>query len=360
MRELRIGTTRIADDEKPYIIAEIGSNHNGDFDTCLKMIRVAAQCGVSAVKLQKRFNDVLFTKAKLAEPYDNDNSFGKTYGEHRAALDWFGRDEFEAARDEAWKRDVDFIVTPFDFKAVDFLKDLDIDAFKIASCDLPNINLIRSTARLGKPVIVSCGGHWGSANAGSRFKTMLIRRAYNELSLMGAKFALLHCVSEYKSIADSDLNLKTIPWMLDNFDVPIGFSSHHPSIEPLKRAYELGASIIEAHFTLSRANKGTDHAFSLEPRGLAQLCEDINRIPVFDGEYGPGGVQKEDVGFIHKMGKAVHVVKPIRAGEKLTVNNVALKAPAQGIPPYEFDNVLGKIAICDLSTSGTLDWGNIK
>lgn len=356
MSGITIGTTRIAEDEPPYIIAEIGSNHNGDFDTCLEMIRKAADCKVNAVKLQKRFNEKLFTKKQLASPYENENSFGKTYGEHRAALDWFSKNEFEKARDLAWERGVDFIVTPFGSDEVDFLQELDVDAVKIASCDLTNIPLIRYAARLKKPVIVSCGGFLG----GSKFKAMLIRRAYNELSLVGAQFALLHCVSEYRTIRDEDLNLRSIQWLADNFNVPVGFSSHHPGIQPLLRAYDLGARIIEAHFTLSRAQKGTDHAFSLEPAGLAKLCEDIVRIHVWDGEYGPGGVPKEDDGFIRKMGKAVHVVKPIQAGEKLTVENIALKAPAVGIPPYEWENTLGKIAVCSLSTEDTLTMDKIR
>ena len=360
MRKFSIGTKQISQDSPPYIIAEIGSNHNGNFNTCLEMIRKAALCGVDAVKLQKRFNQTMFTKAKLAESYENENSFGKTYGEHREALDWFGREEFEAAREEAWKHDVDFIVTPFDFKAVDFLKYMELDAIKIASCDLTNIPLIRYAARLGKPIIVSCGGHWGEANGGTRFKAMLIRRAYNELALMNVPFAFLHCVSEYKTIRDEDLNLRSIQWLMDNFDIPIGFSSHHPGIQPLLRSYDLGARIIEAHFTLSRAQKGTDHAFSLEPAGLAKLCEDVRRISVWDGEYGPGGIPKEDDGFIRKMGKAVHVLKPIQAGEVLNTDNVGLKAPAEGLPPFELDNVIGKIAICPMSTSDELTWDKIR
>lgn len=355
MSELTIGTTRIAEDEPPYIIAEIGSNHNGDFKTCLEMIKRAAQCGVSAVKLQKRNLD-MFTKKSLNQEYDNENSYGKTYGEHRAALDWFGKDEFLRARDLAWEHDVDFIVTPFDNDDVDFLKQIEPDAVKIASCDLDNTPLMRKSLELNKPLIISCGGYWG----GYSDKESLIRLVHTYLSILKAEFAFLHCVSDYNTIKDKDLNLKSIQWYADNFDVVCGFSSHHPGIQPVHRAYDLGARIIEVHFTLSRAQKGTDHAFSLEPAGLARLCEDIKRIPVWDGEYGPGGVEKEDKGFIRKMGKAIHPIKPICAGERLTVQNIALKAPAVGVPPYEWDNVLGKIAICSLSTEDTLTMDKIR
>ena len=355
MNELRIGTTRIAENEPPYIIAEIGANHNVDFQTCLEMIKRAAQCGVSAVKLQKRNLD-MFTKKSLNQEYDNENSYGKTYGEHRAALDWFGKDEFLRARDWAWEHDVDFIVTPFDKDDVDFLKQIEPDAVKIASCDLDNTPLMKKSMELNKPLIISCGGYWG----GYSDKESLIWLVHTYLSILKAEFAFLHCVSDYNTIKDKDLNLKSIQWYAENFDVVCGFSSHHPGIQPIMRAYDLGARIIEVHFTLSRAQKGTDHAFSLEPAGLARLCEDIKRIPVWDGEYGPGGVEKEDKGFIRKMGKAIHVVKPVQTGEKLTVENIALKAPAVGLPPYEWDNVVGKIAICSLSTEDTLTMDKIR
>lgn len=266
MNELHIGTTRIAEDEPPYIIAEIGANHNGDFQTCLTMIKKAAECGVSAVKLQKRNLD-MFTKKSLNQEYDNENSYGKTYGEHRAALDWFGKDEFFRARDWAWEHDVDFIVTPFDKDDVDFLKQIEPDAVKIASCDLDNLPLMKKSLELGKPLIISCGGYWGGPSG----KEKLISLVNTYLSISKAKFALLHCVSDYNTIKDKDLNLKSIQWYAENFDVVCGFSSHHPGIQPIMRAYDLGARIIEVHFTLSRAQKGTDHAFSLEPAGLARL-----------------------------------------------------------------------------------------
>ena len=262
----------------PYVVAEIGCNHCGDFELCLEMVKTAAECGADAIKLQKRNNTELFTAAALAEPYNSEQAYGATYGEHRQALDWFGYAEFGEVSDLCTSLGLGFIATPFTEADAEFLNrtGINLDAFKIASCDLTNTPLIEKVAWYGKPVIISTGG--GSADD--------ILRAAATVRGVTDEYAFLHCVSSYPN-TDAQLDLATIhpAGFLSGqvFDAVMGFSSHHPGLLPHTIAYMRGARIFELHFTLNRGFKGTDHGFSVEPAGLRKLCEDLRRIPVMLG-----------------------------------------------------------------------------
>src|SRR5262249_2883227 len=156
-RELTIDGVRIADDTDCWVIAEIGHNHGGSLETCKQLFKAAAECGAQAVKLQKRDNVGLYTKEMYNRPYDNENSYGPTYGTHRDALG-SGPSEYEALKAYAAELGVTFFSTAFDFKSAEFLADLDMPAYKIASGDLTNTPLLKFVAELGKPMVVSTGG----------------------------------------------------------------------------------------------------------------------------------------------------------------------------------------------------------
>jgi len=213
MRRITIANKTITENDI-YIIAEIGCNHNGIFRKACDMIRVAAECGVNAVKFQKRYNDILFTPGLLAAPYNSENAYGKTYGEHRHALDWFDQNEFVRLKTLAHANDVDFIVTPFESKSAEFLNNLGVDAFKIASCDLKTPSLIHQVVKYGKPIILSTGG---SLN----FEEM--RKSIIGITESDMQLAILHCVSTYPNL-DNELNLIWIKWLCDYFPFDmIGF-----------------------------------------------------------------------------------------------------------------------------------------
>lgn len=343
MRKFQIGKKTITDESDPYIIAELGSNHMGDFQLCRQMVEAAVQAGVDAVKLQKRDNRHLFTKALYGSPYNSEHAYAPTYGEHRDHLE-FGEYEFRAVRQMCDAAGVHFIATPFEEHSVEFLHNAEVDAFKIASSQLKDTPLMLKMAKYKKPIILSTGG--------GQYKDIM--RAWDVLSDLRAEFAILHCTSLYPT-KDEDLNLDFISTLRRSFqETIIGFSSHHPGLEPNIIATILGARIIEVHFTMNRGFPGTDHGFSFEPGGLRRLVEDARRIPIMRGATHKVVNDKERSGFVFKQGRAIHPLRPIRQGEVLGLDNVGLKAPAEGPPPYEFGRYLGKIAVCDLSTTDVL------
>lgn len=348
MRQLRIGN-RVLTDDDVFVIAEIGANHMGDFDLCCLMIEVAAKCGVDAVKLQKRDNDAMFTKAALNKPYNNDLSYGKTYGEHRKYLDGFGREEFASFIRIANYNKVLLFATPFEENSAEFLHDLGMPLWKIASCDVTNLPLCRKIAGYGQPMIISTGG--------ATFDE--ISRLCREIEPINDNFALLHCISTYPN-SDNTLNLEVIRTLKAKYpDKLIGFSSHHPGIEPLVVARTIGASIFEVHFTLNRGSRGTDHGFSMEPQGLQKLCSDLKRVNIMLGNGEKKVLPQEKSGFITKMGKSIHVARPIKAGKAIEPDDICIKSPAEGLPPYEYDNVVGRITLFDLSTESGLERGDL-
>jgi len=356
-----------SDGDAPYVIAEIGCNHDGDFGKALTMIKTAADCGVDAVKFQKRSPQKMFTPEALAAPYDSPNAHGATYGEHRQALDWFGWSEFLKISECCFDNNVAFICTPFTSFDAEFLAhpDLELDAFKIASCDLTNVPLIRQVSGYGLPVIISTGG--GAQKD--------ILDAADAVTGLDGLVAVLHCVSVYPN-SDDDLNLSKLATLSGmsgphgvcgfcehefsgNHQFVIGFSSHHPGLLPHYIAYMQGARIFEAHFTLNRGGKGTDHGFSLEPAGMRQLCEDLRRIPRMLGNANRRLTHAEVNGFVKKMGKSIYASKDIPSGDLITTDNVELRSPAEGLPPYLLDGIIGCRVTRSITAGNALYAGDI-
>lgn len=262
MRELRINGVTIGDREPCYVIAEIGHNHGGNAQTAFKMVEQAALCGASAVKFQKRDNASLFTSQLLEKAYENENSYGKTYGEHRQALE-LSVEDLQRCQYRAMTRGVQFFATAFDEPSVDALMALHVPAFKVHSGGLTDKPLLKYLAQTRRPLIVSTGaGDVKDIDAAHEI-------------LLDVPHAFLHCTAEYP-LKPEDANLRAILALRDRYpSTVIGFSSHYPGLSLSLVAYAFGARIIEHHFTLSRASKGTDHGFSLEPRGLQTLVEDL-------------------------------------------------------------------------------------
>jgi len=347
MRTLEIASRTINDESDVYVIAEIGNNHGGSLETCKKMFRAAKRAGADAVKLQKRDNKTLYTKAFYDKPYDNANSYGKTYGEHREFLE-FGIVEYQALTHLAKDLGLDFFSTAFDIRSADFIDRVNMPAFKIASADITNIPLIEHIIKFGKPTIISTGGATVED----------IDTVY--LTLKGrAEFSFLHCVATYPNQAE-DLNLRCIEQMRLRYpDTVIGFSSHHPSVYMSLAAANLGASIIEVHFTLNRASKGTDHGLSLEPKGLATLCQDLKSVRRALGD-GEKKVLEAEKAPIEKMSKGIWPVREIKKGEKVCLDDFALKTPGGGLKPYDLEGLDGKISINDLSSSNSIKEGDFE
>src|SRR5688572_7403405 len=267
MRQLTIGNRIISDASPCFVIAEIGSNHGGSVETAVQMIRVAAACGADAVKFQCRSNETLYSDTLLNAAYENEHSYGKTYGEHRKALE-LSEPALETCCFEAERSKVLCFSTAFDETSVDRIVKLGMPAIKIASGGLTDKRLLRHAALSGLPIILSTGG--GTMRE--------IDIAVQLITCYTEKLAVLHCTASYPVRDFAELNLKCIQTLREAYPgLVIGWSGHDSGIAMATAAYTLGARIIEKHFTLNRANKGTDNAFSLEPAGLGHLVRDLTR-----------------------------------------------------------------------------------
>jgi N-acetylneuraminate synthase/sialic acid synthase len=341
-RKLTIAGVEITDTSDCYVIAEIGHNHGGSLETAKKLFAEAAAAGADAVKLQKRHNRSLFTREAYDKPYENENSFGPTYGAHREALE-FGRDEYLELKAYAEELGVAFFSTAIDFASADMLAELDMPAYKMASGDLTNTPLLRHVARIGKPVIFSTGG--GTLDD--------VRRAYETLRSENDQIAVLQCTAGYPAEWD-ELDLNVVRTYREVFpDATVGFSSHDNGIAMGLAAYVLGARVIEKHFTLNRAMRGTDHVFSLEPQGLRKLVRDLRRARVALGD-GEKKMYPSEVAPATKMSKKIVAVRDLPAGHVLTESDLALKSPGDGLPPYELERVVGRVLRHPVEADGPL------
>jgi sialic acid synthase len=349
VRELVIDGRRIHDEGDAYVVAEIGHNHQGSLEKAHELMIVAKSCGVDAVKFQKRENRVLFTRVFYDSPYDNENSFGPTYGAHREALE-FDRDGWIELRGFARELGVAFIAAPFDPPSADLLGELDIDAFKFASGDLLNLPLIRQVASFGKPILLSTGG--GTLED--------IERAVDTILALNSQLCVLHCTASYPAEVE-DLNLRVITSLRERFpELVIGFSDHHNGIAMSVVAYMLGARVFEKHFTLNHAWKGSDHALSLMPEGMRKMVRDLRRAPVALGDGVKLRLPSEEPA-LRKMGKKLVAARDLPAGHLLEPGDLEAKSPADGgLPPYELDRLLGRRLLRPLANEEDVTFEDVE
>jgi N-acetylneuraminate synthase/sialic acid synthase len=331
VRRLVINGVELGDDKPCYVIAEVGHNHQGDVGQAKRLIDAAKECGVDAVKLQKRANRSLYTRDFYEQPYDNELSFGRTYGEHREALE-LGADDYRELLRHAREVGVTLFATAFDFESADLLAELGVPAFKFASGDLRNTPLQRHIAGFGKPMLLSTGG-----------ATMAdIERAVDAILPLNDQLCVLQCTAAYPASVE-DLNLNVITTLRERFpNVVVGLSDHQNGIAMALVAYMLGARVIEKHFTLDHALKGRDHAFSLMPEGMRRLVRDLHRVPdaLGDPEKRPLPIEADP---LEKMGKKLVAARELPQGHVLTAADIAIKSPADGgLPPYELDRLVGR------------------
>jgi sialic acid synthase len=330
LRELTIDGRQIGDGTPTFVIAEIGHNHQGDLGKAKALMRAAADCGADAVKVQKRDNRSLFTRELYDAPYDNENSFGSTYGAHREALE-LDRESFLALRALSRELGLVFFSTAFDAPSADFLAELDMPAFKLASGDLRNLPLLRHVASFGKPMVVSTGGATIED----------VDRAVETILPLNEELCVLQCTAAYP-VSVEELNLGVITTYRERYpDVVIGLSDHQDGIAMSVVAHMLGARVIEKHFTLSHTWKGTDHAFSLVPEGMRKLIRDLARIPVAIGDGVKQPLASEEKP-LQKMGKKLVAVRALPAGHVLAPGDLIPKSPFdEGLPPSALDELIG-------------------
>ena len=268
MKSFKIAHRWIGADRPAFIVAEIGSNHQGSVNVALRMIDAAAQCRVDAVKFQVKCVEEAFDRSLLDRPYVGPHSFGKTYREHKEALE-LSHSDLKLLRDHAASLDLIWFATPFDLTSMRFLRSMGVPAIKISSFHLTDVELVRAAGKMSIPVILSTGM---STMHEIDLAVMIMRT-----EAPTAPFALLQCTSSYPT-EDRDVNLAVIKTLRDKFRCVVGYSSHDRGVSIPAASVCFGAKIIEKHFTLDRTSKGTDHAMSLEPKGMRALVDRLRLI----------------------------------------------------------------------------------
>ena len=337
MSTLQLGTQQIGNSHPTYIIAEIGINHQGDVNIARELIKKAKECGANAAKLQKRSISRILTREGLEMDYNNRNSFGKTYGDHKKALE-LTNTEYEELNNFSKELDIIFCASGWDEDSIDFLDDLGVPFFKMASADLTNFPLLTHTAKKGKPILLSTG----MANM------EMVKSSYTMVSSINKQIAVMQCTSTYPSDF-SEINLNVLQTYQEELpDAIIGYSGHELGITIPPAAVALGAKIIERHFTLDRTMKGGDHAASLEPQGFSKMVRDIRAIEDAMGN-SKKEIQDSEISVFKKLAKSIVSAVDIFSGTPITIEMLTTKGPGTGISPMRMNDIIGKICTRDIA-----------
>ncbi len=347
MKEIKIGDKFVGDGHPCLIIAEAGINHQGDVNIAKKLIDVASFCGADAIKFQKRKIGRILTKQGLDMPYDNPNSFGKTYGEHKYALE-LSEEEYKDLKKYTEDKNLIFLASAWDEESADFLESIGVAAYKMASADLTNLPLLEHIAKKGKPMIISTG-----------MATMKdVDEALNHVKKWNNQIILLQCTSTYPCNFE-EVNLNVIKTFKEKFGCLVGYSGHEKGIAVSSVAVALGASVIEKHLTLDRTMKGGDHAASLEPEGLRRIVRDVRFIEKAMGKYEKE-LQKSEIPIKEKLAKSLVAKVDIPKGIIITKDMLTTKGPGTGLPPKHFYTVSGKKSATNIPGDSVIKEGDIE
>lgn len=334
--------------KEPFVIAEVGQNHQGDLSLAREYIRVFAYEGADAVKFQTRNNKYLFSRDAYNAPYASENAFADTYGAHREKLE-LKPEWLPILKGDCDKHGVKFMSTPFDEPSLDLLNQVNVDIIKVASFDLGNMPFIDRIARLKKPVVMSVGGG----------KIDQIRSSVEAVLAYHSELAILHCVSEYPCEFNR-LGLDNIQKLISEFpNCVIGSSDHFNGTLSGPVAYLKGARVFEKHVTLNRAWKGTDHSFALEPEGFRKFVRDIKRVRHMLEPKPIDSIGKEQV--FMKLGKSLVAHTDIKAGEIISSESLSGKIfRSQFIPVRESNRVIGSAATRDIAKDEPIQYDDIR
>lgn len=334
MRKIKIGNKIIGEEEPCFILAEVGSNHNGSLEQAKKLIDVAVGAEADAVKFQ------IFK----AEELSADEKTQRMLKEFELRREWIME-----LSEYAKRKNIMFLATPFDIEAVDLLDEINAPAFKIASGDLTDLPLIKYIAEKGKSIILSVG--LGSLEE--------IREALDTIYSTGNRnVALLHCVASYPTKTE-DVNLKVIETLKQKFQIPIGFSDHTREVSIPIGAVALGANIIEKHFTLDRKLKGPDHPYALEPEELKIMVKGIRDVEKALGSGTKNIADSEKQGLVEGR-RSIYAKVNISKGTTIRSDMLSILRPAVGIAPKYIDTVIGKKAKKEIKSYESITWDKIQ
>jgi pseudaminic acid synthase len=344
--EINIANRKIGFGHPPFIIAEMSGNHNKSLDRALEIVEAAAKAGAHAVKLQTYTADTMTLDIDEREFFINDldslwngKSLYALYKEAHTPWEWH-KPIFDRCREFG----LIYLSTPFDETAVDFLEELDVPCYKIASFENTDLPLIRKVATTGKPMIISTG----MATIAELDETVLTARDAGCRNVI-----LLKCTSSYPTTPENT-NILTIPHMAKLFDCQVGLSDHTMGIGVAVASIALGATVIEKHFTLSRADDGVDSAFSMEPGEMRDLVVETKRAWQGLGEITYGPTEKEKKSMVFR--RSLYITKNLTVGDILSNQSVRIIRPGFGLPPKYYDIVMGKSVNRDIETGTPLTW----
>ena len=346
----QLATLKIGNDCPPFIVAEMSGNHNHSLNRALEIVEAAAKAGAHALKLQTYTADTMTIDISEGEFYiDDPNSLWKGHSLYelykQAYTPWeWHKPIFDRCRELGL---IGFS-TPFDETSVDFLEELNVPCYKIASFENTDLPLIKKVAATGKPLIISTG----MASVAELDETVRTARQAGCRDIV-----LLKCTSSYPSTPEHS-NLLTIPHLKNLFDCQVGLSDHTLGIGAAVAGVALGATVIEKHFTLNRADGGVDAAFSMEPQEMRQLVEETNNAWLALGKISYGAGEKEKTSLSHR--RSLYIVEDMKKGDKLTRENVRAIRPGLGLPTKYYEILLGKSIGCDVKKGTALTWDLLK
>ncbi|MGH8548835.1 MAG: pseudaminic acid synthase [Methylococcales bacterium] len=347
---MQIARRKIGPDAPPFVIAEMSGNHNQSLERALEIVEAAAKAGAHALKLQTYTADTMTLDIDEGEFHISDpsslwkgTSLYKLYQEAHTPWEWH-KPIFEHAR----KLGLIPFSTPFDETAVDFLETLDVSCYKIASFENTDIPLIRKVASTGKPLLISTG----MATVAELDESVRAARKSGCKDLV-----LLKCTSTYPATPENT-NILTIPHMRELFDCQVGLSDHTMGTGVAVASVALGATVIEKHFTLRRADGGVDSAFSLEPEELKTLVIETERSWHSLGQvrYGLTDAEKGSL----KFRRSLYIVEDMRAGDVLTDRNLRRIRPGLGLPSKYYETLLGMKVSRDVKRGTSVSWDLLK
>lgn len=333
---------------RTYIIAEMSANHAGSIDRAKDIIKAAKEAGADCIKIQTYTPDTITIDCDNeyfhidGGTWDGENLY-KLYGKAYTPWEWQ-----EELREFAKKEGIDFFSTPFDKTSVDFLESIGVDFYKIASFELVDIPLIKYVASKGKPIIMSTG-----------MSTLAeIDEAVSAIRAVGNNdVALLRCASAYPAVTD-EMNLATMKNMSEVFGVPVGLSDHSMGSVGAITAVALGARIIEKHFCLSRDIVNPDSSFSMEPEEFKSMVSDIRQAEIAIGKVNYGPTKQELGNTVFR--KSIFVTQDIKAGNRISEDNIRVIRPGYGLSPKYYEEALGKYATRDLKRGEPLKIGDFQ
>ena len=344
LKEINIGDIKIAQQGRVYVIAEAGVNHGGDINVAKKLVDIAVEANVDAVKFQAFRTEHLIVENVEKAPYQKETTDNtQSQADMLRGLE-LRYEHYEELKNYCESKGIQFLITPFDEVSLKELEKLGVLAYKIASTDTTNLPFIRKVAATGKPVILSTG----------MCQMEEVRSAINEILEINPNLILLQCTANYP-MPDEEANLNVLTTYRNEFECVVGYSDHSFGVGAAPFAIPLGATVLEKHFTINKADDGPDHLASLDPHELVEFVEIVRRVEKFLGSSQKSITISENA-TKKSLQKCLVALKPIEKGEVFSLDNiVAKRTGGSGISPLRYKEIIGQAAKRNFKMNESID-----